>query len=113
MRVLRVAILAAVIGTGFTASAHAQYNCVPTGPKDFVTGITPMRCDGVGATGFYCTFGFAAGGGPGCTGPIPNDECGHALASSFQQCSISTDPLCYQMAYNLWSNCRQLTGGNH
>jgi hypothetical protein len=111
MHLLHVAILAAAIGVGSANVTHAQYNCVPVGPKDFVTGITPMHCDGVPATGFYCTFGYGAGGGPGCTGPIPNDPCGHALASSFQQCGFATDSICYQMAYSEWNNCRQLTGG--
>jgi hypothetical protein len=103
--------MTAVIVIGFATGARAQYNCVPVGPKDLVTGVTPMHCDGVPAASFYCVFSYGPGAGAGCTGAIPTDLCGNALASSFQQCGFATDPICYQMAYNQWNNCRQLTGG--
>jgi hypothetical protein len=107
MRVLHVAIMAAVIGMSLMPRAQAQYNCAQIGPKNPMTGITPMHCSGLSPGSFYCVFVHGLSSGAQCTGTIPDDMCGHALSASFQQCQVTADQVCYEVAYNRWTKCKQ------
>src|ERR1700680_3848398 len=106
MRVIQTATMLAVIGIGFTAGAQAQPNCVPVGPKDPTTGITPMHCTGTPPTNFNCLFTRTPGGvSVDCTGNLPNDACGEVLVAYFKICAAANDEGCYEKAFGQWKQC--------